>query len=294
MKRNFKTLYLLVLAFLSLQTLFMSNISGNTSFINSFWNTLGFGENNVLTDWSEAGKEDFSLLGFTGALYIKNDYSQFYLGVLILGEIGVNLTWRLNFDVDADGGWAEDCKELNISVIGGDFDFKFQDRYYIRNNPQPFDDSSSNDYSASYRTFSYAGNEYIVFELNIPFQTADFYRDLQVQDPETTIIGFSMDVFKIDTAQNGTWKGGQYPNYANAADYTQILFAGPQDRRTPVFEEEPLPTTSEITEDKSSEPNGPPTIEEAGAASSFEVWVGLFAIFIVVITIRKIQRRSQK
>ncbi|MFX0181822.1 MAG: hypothetical protein ACFE95_01970 [Candidatus Hodarchaeota archaeon] len=293
MKKNLKTLYLLVLVFLSLQTLILSTISGNTSFINSFWNTLGFGDNNVLTDWSEAGKEDFSLLGFTGALYIKNDNLQFYLGVLILGEIGENLTWRLNFDVDADGGWAEDCKELNISVVGGVFNFKFYDRYYIRNNPQPFNDSSSNDYSASYRIFSYAGNEYIIFELKIPFQTADFYRDLQIQDPETTIIGFSMDIFKIDVAQNETWKGGQYPDYANSADYTQILFAGPQDRKTPVFEEEPLPTTSEIPEDTSTEPEGPPDYERESAASSFEAWVGLIAIFAVVFTLRKIKWRNQ-
>ncbi|MFX0172817.1 MAG: hypothetical protein ACFE9L_12945 [Candidatus Hodarchaeota archaeon] len=292
MKKNLKSFDLFVLAILSIQLVFMPKISSSTGFINSFWNTLGFGENTVLKDWSEAGKEDFLVLGFTGTLYIKNDYSFFYLGVLILGEIGENLTWRLNFDVDADSKWAEDCKELTIFVISGDLSFNYQDRHYIQNNPVPYNDSFTNDFLCAYRIFSSAGNDYTIFELEIPFQTNDYYRDLQVQDPENSIIGVSMDVFKLDLAQNGTWKGGQYPNYANASSYEQILFAGPQDRRIPIFEEEIPPTTSEIPSTTTTEPPPADYREGAGAAGSFESWVGFLALFVTVFTVRKIQKRN--
>ncbi|MFX0151792.1 MAG: hypothetical protein ACFFAJ_13475, partial [Candidatus Hodarchaeota archaeon] len=89
-----------------------------------------------------------------------------------------------------------------------------------------------------------------------------------------------------------TWKGGQYPNYANASSYEQILFAGPQDRRIPIFEEEIPPTTSEIPSTTTTEPPPDDYREEAGAAGSFESWVGLLALVVTVFTLRKIQKRK--
>jgi hypothetical protein len=211
---------------------------------------------------------------------------------LILGEIGENLTWRINFDVDADSKWAEDCKEITIFVLSGDLSFNYQDRHYIQNNPVPYNDSFANDFLSTYRIFSSAGNDYTIFELEIPFQTNDYHRDLQVQDPENSIIGLSIDVFKIDLAQNETWKGGQFPNYANASSYEEVLFAGPQDRRIPIFEEEIPPTTSEIPTTTTVPPPGPDDEGEYGAAGSFESWVGLLALVVTVFIVRKIQKRN--
>ena len=189
MRKIPKVLYKTFLVFILIQLLFISTSRGETVFINSFWNTLDFGETSVLTEWSEAGKVDFSMLGFTGTLYIKNDFNSILLGVLLLGEITENLTWRINFDVDSDSLWAEDCKEISVIVIDNTPNFYFQDRYYIQNNPQPYNDSLTNDFSGSTRIFSQIDNQYTIFELNIPLQTTDLLKDLQVHNLESTIIG---------------------------------------------------------------------------------------------------------
>ncbi|MFX1283587.1 MAG: hypothetical protein ACFFB5_08025 [Promethearchaeota archaeon] len=287
MKKLQKKHYLFIITCLSLQFFITPGIvQGETAFVNSFWNTLGYGEHNVLTDWSEAGSIDFSVLDFTGVLYIKNDFDSIYLGIRIFDKITENLTWRVNFDVDADNNWAEDAKAIKLQGAPNNFVFSYDDEYYIQNYPQAFPDLQSDNFYSSMRNFTSVGRKNTIFELTIPFQTNDPLHDLQVQNPETTIIGLSMDVFYIDTGINGTWRGNSYPNYANASNYVHILFAGPQDRKVPEFEEEeePLPTTTKTTETKSS--TGPPyDIKEAGAAHSFEVipaFIGLVAISLIL------------
>ncbi len=282
--------YTIFLLFLFSQIVFFQTIQAETLFINNFWNTLGYGENSVMTDWSEAGRVDFSILGFTNALYLKNDYSNLYLGIVILGEINEILIWRVNFDVDADTVWAEDCKELTLTPVGEIITFNYSDKHYYQDNPTP-DDDGNRDFSASKRVFSQLGNEYTVLELTIPLQTNDPYFDLQVSDPESIIIGLSIDVFNVGALQNDTWRGGIYPNYADSSNYGQILFAGPQDRKIPIFEYELPPTTTPTTEAPAET-----TYIDDGAkyasASSFEVWISLFAIGTAAIMFRRRQGRN--
>ncbi len=267
---------------------FLQTIEADTLFINNFWNTLGYGDNSVMTDWSEAGRVDFSILDFTSALYLKNDYTNLYLGIVILGEINESLIWRVNFDVDADTVWAEDCKELRLTPAGESLTFSYLDKNYLQNVLEPFNDSSS-DFIASNRVFSQVGNVYTILELRIPLQTSDFRSDLQVSDPEATIIGLSIDVFNIDTVENDTWRGGTYPNYADSSNYGQILFAGPQDRKIPIFEEELPPTTTvPPTTIQTTQPGD----YRESAASSFEGWIGLLAIGTAVFMFRRKRWRN--
>ena len=296
MKKITKIIYLITIICICLQSLFIiGNTRGNTSFMNSFWNTLGYGLHSGLDDWSEAGKVDFSILNFTGTLYIKNDYSDVYIGVLIVGKIANNITWRINFDIDADGEWAEDAKALILRGAPNNLVFTYEDEYYLQNNPQAFPDSAPDNFIASTRNFSLHGFDYSIFELKIPLLTDDYLHDLQVQDPETTTIGLSIDVFNLDTTQNGTWRGETYPNFAKTSNYLQILFAGPQDRKTPQFDQPTPPTTT-------TEWKPPGTTEEdtkyppvaAGAATSFEGWIALLGIGVTVLMVGKGHRRKKR
>ncbi|MFX0211361.1 MAG: hypothetical protein ACFFDT_35605 [Candidatus Hodarchaeota archaeon] len=293
MKRTNKKHYFLIIACICMQLLLIPTLAkNNDTFVNSFWNTLGYGQYTVLTDWSEAGKTEFSILDFTGSLYIKNDYSYLYLGVRIFDDISdEDLIWRINFDVDADGGWAEDAKTLTLE----DRYLSYDDEHYLQNYPEAYSDLQQDDFTASKRTFTSVGIENTIFELKIPLQTDDHLHDLQIQNPETTIIGISMDVVLADSGINGTWKGGTYPDYANASNYAHVLFAGPQDRKIPVFEEEEKPPPAETTEEEaSSEYDYPPSGKTEGAASSFEVWLALLSIIIVTISLNKYRRRGNK
>lgn len=268
--------------------LYLNKVDGKSVFLNSYWNVTGLSSEEGLNDWNEAGKVDFSVLDYAGTIYIKNDYSKMYFGILFPGEITDSLTWRLNFDVDVDGGWSEDCKEMRY-IKTETTKFSYEDKYYFQNNPQPFSDvSTSDDFTASMRTFTLLDNPYTIFEVTVPFQTNDLLQDLQIQDPETTIIGFSMDVFKVDLAQNGSWMGGQHPNYANASNFAHILFAGPQDRKVPQFEEEAPPTTTTTTTTTRTTTR----TELAPAASSFEVLPGLLALLSMFLIYRRYKRRS--
>ena len=267
----------------------IQSVQAETIFINNFWNTLGYGENSVTTDWSEAGRIDFSLLGFTNALYLKNDFSNLYIGVLVLGEINETMIWRVNFDVDADSDWAEDCKEMELIPNGDSFTFTYLDKYYNKGYLDPYEDSISN-FIASFREFSEVGNNYTIMELTIPLTSNDYRRDLQVDDPESTIIGISIDVFMVTSVLNDTWRGGSYPNYADSSNYGQILFAGPQDRKIPNFEDEIPPTTTTTT--PPAETTQTQEQWERAAASSFEGWVGFIAIVFLTFVFRKRQRRT--
>ena len=296
MKRTNKKHYLLIIACICLQFLLTPTLANNNdTFVNSFWNTLGYGQYTVLTDWSEAGKIEFTILNFTGSLYIKNDYSYLYLGVRILDDItDEDLIWRINFDVDADGGWAEDAKTLTLE----DRYFSYDDEYYLQNYPEAYSDLQQDDFTASKRTFTSVGIENTIFELKIPLQTDDHLHDLQIQNPETTIIGISMDVILDDLGINGTWKGGTYPDYANASNYVHVLFAGPQDRKIPVFEEEEKPPPAETTppeEETSYETySGYPPKEGIAAASSFEGWLVLLSISVMTVLVTRFRRRDSK
>ncbi|MFX0016348.1 MAG: hypothetical protein ACFE98_17280 [Candidatus Hermodarchaeota archaeon] len=294
MKKNLNLQYLIII-FIGFQLVVMPGMAQNdTAFVNSFWNTLGFGKNNAITDWSEAGKIDFSILDYSGLLYLKNDFNSLYIGVRIYKEITEDIIWRINFDVDSDGVWAEDAKVVKLN---GEPDFSYDDEYYIQNHPQAFPDQQSDNFAASMRTFTSVGRVNTIFELKIPLQTNDQLHDLQVQNPETTIIGLSMDVFLPDTDTNGTWRGGPYPNFANASNYIHILFAGPQDRRIPVFEEEeePVPTTpppqEETTEFTETMAESTETQPEAAAGASFEVWIALLGLFITTFILIRHRRR---
>ncbi|MFX1508278.1 MAG: hypothetical protein ACFFDC_19520 [Promethearchaeota archaeon] len=294
MKRTNRKHYLLIIACVCTQLLLIPTFAkSNDTFVNSFWNTLGYGQYTVLTDWSEAGKIEFSILDFTGSLYIKNDYSYIYLGVRIFDDItDEDLIWRINFDVDADGGWAEDAKTLTLE----DRYLSYDDEHYLQNYPEAYSDLQEDDFTASKRTFTSVGIENTIFELKIPLQTDDHLHDLQIQNPETTIIGISMDVVLDDSGINGTWKGGTYPDYANASNYVHVLFAGPQDRKIPVFEEEEKPPPAETTspeEEASSSEYIYPDMKE-GAASSFEAWLVLLSISIVTIFVTRHRRRDNK
>ncbi len=281
--------YTIFLVFLFSQMIILQTIQAETIFINNFWNTLGYGENSVMSDWSEAGRVDFSILGFTSALYLKNDYSNLYLGIVILGEVNESLIWRVNFDADADTVWAEDCKELVLTVVGESILFNYYDKYYGQNDPNPYNDSNV-DYSATKRIFTQVGENYLIMELRIPLLTNDYLSDFQVSDPESNIIGISIDVFNVDTAENDTWKGGTYPNYADSSNYGQILFAGPQDRKIPIYEHEIPPTTTTTTETPQTTNKG--EWDAPSAASSFEVWLSILAIGAFVFLIRRRQRRN--
>lgn len=301
MKKLPKISYLFILPLICLQFLFMFGpTSGNTSFVNSFWNTLGYGVHDGFDDWSEAGKVDFSILNFTGTLYIKNDFSDVYIGVLIVGKMTDDITWRVNFDVDADGVWAEDAKSVTFQGAPDNLVFTYDDEYYLQNNPQSFPDSSPDNFIASTRNFSLGGFDYTIFELKIPLLTDDYLHDLQVQDPETTTIGLSLDVYFPDTIQNGTWKGGSYPDFANASNYLQILFAGPQDRKVPVFDQPILPTTTSTTTEwyppgtTATGPPGDEGTEGVAAASSFEGWTALLGIGVIVFLVGKSHRRKKR
>jgi hypothetical protein len=283
--------YTIFLVFLFSQMIFLQSIQAETIFINNFWNTLDYGENPVLTDWSEAGRVDFSILGFTNGLYLKNDYSNLYLGLVILGEINETLIWRVNFDADADTVWAEDCKELTLTVVGQTISLSYQDMYYLQNEPDP-DNDTSIDYSATKRTFTQIGNNYLILELRIPLLTNDLLSDFQVSDPESNIIGISIDVFNIVTEENDTWRGGTYPNYADSSNYGQILFAGPQDRKIPIYEHEIPPTTTTAPPGTTTETTE--TRDAMGAASSFEGWISLLSIGVTAFMIRRRQRRDIK
>ena len=196
------------------------------------------------------------------------------------------MTWRFNFDVDADGEWAEDAKSLTLQVKPEKLVFSYDDEYYIQNHAQSYPDSQSDNFEASMRTFTSVGRINTIFELKIPFQTNDHLHDLQVQSPETTIIGLSMDAFYIDTGLNGTWRGNSYPDYANASNYIHILFAGPQDRKIPVFaEEEPLPETT--TDWRERRPG------DYASASSFEVWIAFLGILATTFILGNFRRRNK-
>jgi hypothetical protein len=191
--------------------------------------------------------------------------------------------------VDADTVWAEDCKELILTPAGETIAFSYHDRYYLQNDPNPYNDSSK-DFSSSIRTFSQVGNSYTILELKIPLQTNDFRSDLQVSDPEATIIGLSIDLFNVITVENDTWMGGLYPNYADSSNYGQILFAGPQDRKIPIFEDE-IPPTTTTQPPETTQTNDYPGSPRA-SASSFEAWISLLAIGITVFIVRKRQWRN--
>jgi len=294
MKKLSKNLHLFIIACISLQLLLVPGIANDdAAFVNSFWNTLDFGENNVLTDWSEAGKIDFSILDFTGILYIKNDFNSLYIGIRIRENITDNMTWRVNFDVDADGEWAEDAKSLTLQVEPENLVFSYDDEYYIQNHAISYPDSQPDNFEASMRTFTSVGRINTIFELEIPFQTNDHLHDLQVQSPETSNIGLSIDAYYIDTGLNGTWRGDSYPDYANASSYIQILFTGPQDHKIPMFEGEEPPPTTEAPEESSAELSTQYYREEAGAASSFEGWIAFLGIFVTAFILGKFRRRNK-
>ena len=248
---------------------------------------------NVLTDWSEAGRIDFSVLDFTGILYIKNDFKSLYIGIRIRENITDNMTWRVNFDVDSDCKWAEDAKSLTVQVEPGKKLFSYEDEYYIQNYAQPFPDSQPDNFVASMRTFTSVGRLNTIFELKIPFQTDDHIHDLQVQSPETTIIGLSMDAYYIDTGLNGTWRGDIHPDFANSSNYIQILFAGPQDRKIPLFEEEEPPPETEAPAITSETTELSTEWEEADAASSFDGWIAFLGIFVTTLILGKFRRRNK-
>jgi hypothetical protein len=110
-----------------------------------------------------------------------------------------------------------------------------------------------------------------------------------VSDPEATIIGLSIDLFNVDSVENDTWKGGTYPNYADSSNYGQILFAGPQDRKIPIFEDELPPTTTTTTYPPAATSI---TDYERAAASSFEGWIGLLAMGTAAFMLRRRQWRK--
>ncbi|MHA2245977.1 MAG: hypothetical protein ACXADY_13525 [Candidatus Hodarchaeales archaeon] len=288
MKKIQKNLAILIITFINLQFLLIPGIANDdAAFVNSFWNTLDFGGEDVLNAWLEAGKIDFSLLDFSATLYIKNDFDSFYLGIRIRENITDDMTWRVNFDVDADGKWAEDAKSLTLKV---ELDsVYYNDEYYIQNHAQSFPDSQSDDFIASMRTFTSVGIVNTIFQLKIPFQTNDYLHDLQVQSPETTIIGLSIDAFYIDTGLNGTWRGNSYPDYANASNYIQILFAGPQDRQIPEFAEQEEPDISETTFDPRER-----YPEDYASAGSFEVWIAFLGILATTSIFSNFRRRKKE
>jgi len=273
MKHYKNIIFKFISALLILQICLTSGVNANEIlFITSYWNTTDYYSEIGLDDWKEAGKVDFSISGYQGSLYVKNDYQNLFLGILVLGKPNGNVTWRLNIDIDADRYWAEDAKELKVTEDdSNDFLLAIDDQNYLQSDPIPYSDSSSDDFSARMRIFTYFGENYTIFELSIPLQSNDLLNDLQVPNLEESIIGVSLDVFNNDLETNGTWKGGVYPFFADSSNYAQIIFAGPQDRQIPIFEEEP-PFTSTTTQDKGED------WEPAGAASGFEIWIGLTSI----------------
>jgi hypothetical protein len=250
-----------------------SFIARELVFITSYWNTLDYDSGEGLDDWNEAGKVGFSFLGYSGNIYVKNDYQNVYLGILVHGKTNFSTTWRINFDIDADSYWAEDAKELRVS--GGGL-LTIDDQTYLQGDPIPYSDSQSSDFTAKLRNLELFGEDYSIFEVTIPFKSDDLLNDLQVTNPEESIIGVSLDVFDEISGSNATWKGASYPFYANSANFAQIIFAGPQDRQIPIFEEAPpviTTTTAEETEERSY---------EEGAASGFEIWMSIFTMGLLV------------
>ncbi len=254
-----------------------SVIARELIFITSYWNTLDYDSDEGLDDWNEAGKVGFTHFGYSGNMYVKNDYQNLYLGILVQGRTNFSTTWRVNFDIDADGYWAEDAKELRVSAGGS---LTLDDQRYLQGDPNPYSDSQSNDFTAKLRNFELFGENYSIFEVTIPFKSDDLLNDLQVANPEESIIGVSLDVFDEISGSNATWKGASSPFYANSANYAQIIFAGPQDRQIPIFEEVPpvATTTMETAEETTY-------IDEAGAASGFEFWVLFLVIGILGYTV---------
>ncbi len=274
-----------ILMLLTIQICLINGLNADEIiFITSYWNTTSYDSGTGLDDWKEAGKVEFSISGYQGSLYIKNDYSNIYFGILILGEPPGNVTWRLNFDIDTDEFWAEDAKELRVSQEGeSEFLLTIDDQNYLQGDPTPYSDPSSNDFSGRMRIFPYLGENYTIFELTIPLQSSDLLNDLQISNLEESIIGVSLDVFNEDSGTNGTWKGGLYPFFAESSSYAKIVFAGPQDRQIPIFEEEPPITSTTTTE---GEGDWSPS-----AASGFETWIGLIGIGCVTFVMYRRKKR---
>jgi len=265
----------------------LTPVLGNTIYINSYWNTYDFGSNSVTVDWSEAGKVDFTLLNFTGSLYVKNDETYMFVGIMVTERLSENMTWRLNFDVDSDRIWAEDAKEIIIYNISNTFSFNYSDKFYLQNDPTAYTDLNERNFYAAVRFFSVFDTEYSMLEFRIPFQSSDLLYDLQILDPDTYIIGLSFDVFLTDLAIQASWKGGTYPQFANASYYAPVIFAGPQDRKRPIFEEElppPPETTTALT-------TGPPEDKYAGA-SSYPAVIGIITIILFALVQRKWRKRK--
>ncbi|MHA2108507.1 MAG: hypothetical protein ACW99R_12425 [Candidatus Hodarchaeales archaeon] len=277
-----------IIGFIIIQFCMTSNVfADETVFITSYWNTTDHTSSLGLDDWNEAGSVGFSISGYKGNIYVKNDHQNLYLGVLILGELNSSVTWRVNFDIDSDGYWAEDAKELRVIEDGiNEYQLEIDDQRYLQGDPIPYSDSQPDDFTAKLRSLEYFGENYSIFELTVPLQSDDLLNDLQVTNPEESIIGVSLDVFNEDLGFNGTWKGNSYPNYANSVNYAQIIFAGPQDRQIPIFQEEPPLVTTTTTEDEDRVPL------EGGAADGFELWIGLLSIGFISYTLYWRRRNS--
>ncbi|MHA1215421.1 MAG: hypothetical protein ACTSR2_10145 [Candidatus Hodarchaeales archaeon] len=260
--------------------------SSNILFITSYWNTSSINTGTGLDDWSEAGNVAFLISGIQGTFYVKNDYQDLYLGILILGEPNSSISWRVNFDVDTDGYWAEDAKELTIIEDGDGFKLEIDDQNYLQGDPTPYSDPQSDDFSARMRIFTYFGKNYTILELTIPLQSNDLLNDMQITSPEESIVGVSLDVFYNELGTNGTWKGSPYPNYAQSSNYAHIIFAGSQDRQIPIFEEEPPGTTETWPEDTQY-----PFTERAAASFGFEFWVTLVTIAIISTILYRERKR---
>ncbi|PWI47210.1 hypothetical protein CEE45_12985 [Candidatus Heimdallarchaeota archaeon B3_Heim] len=286
MKKLRLLVYAFIVGFLTLQFCITSGlITEEIQFITSYWNTTDYDSGIGLDDWNEAGGINFIFSGYKGKLYVKNDNLNLYLGILILGEPNGSMTWRVNFDIDADGYWAEDVKELGIVENGGGgYQLEIDDQRYLQGDPTPYSDSKSDDFTAVLRIFDYLGDNYTIFELTIPLQSDDLLNDLQVSNPEESIIGISLDVFHNGLGINGTWKGNSYPNFADSLNYAQIIFAGPQDRQIPIFEEEPPLTTTTTTEEATWAPEG-------AAGDEFGMWICLLGLGCASYIIQRRRRR---
>ena len=127
-----------------------SSLTEETIFITSYWNTTNYDSGIGLDDWNEAGAVGFSISGYNGNFYVKNDDYYLYIGVLVLGELNDSVTWRINFDIDADGYWAEDAKELRVVEAGlNDFRLNIDDQRYLQGDPTPYSDSQLDDFTSS-------------------------------------------------------------------------------------------------------------------------------------------------
>ena len=78
---------------------------------------------------------------------------------------------------------------------------------------------------------------------------------------------------------------------ASAENYGQLLFAGPHDRKIPEFEEEiPVTTTTE----PSPTTTEPPPEQRYDAASTYEAWVGISGVLILILIRKKSLRRNKE